>query len=129
MYEITVELSLEMWVAGNHDQLKLEWMPLAQLEEWRDATTGHATVKTPDGRVWWAPVWGSPDEPWIVGDTAKVLAGYATAHNTRVHPDDEGWPILFFERSTLDPTCVFCTDCMALVNLSDDAKFYESGMG
>ena len=129
LHEVNTE-SLAMWTAEYQNQEKwgecLERMPDAMLAEWNEVVDGRAVLKTPDGRVWWVPVSGRMGEEKVVGDTASALIDYVVDHMTAVgHGCSGSFPTIFFERTTLDPTCVFCCECMAFVNVSVEAQVYD----
>lgn len=128
LYEVTTE-SLETWAAEYQDQTKwgecLERMPQAQLDEWNEVAAGRASLKTPDGRVWWAPVTGGFDHPRMEGEVAQALLDYVIDHKCTHGHIGPSFPLLLWDSRTLDPSEVFCVDCGKFVNLSDDARVYD----
>lgn len=129
MYEVTTK-SLEMWAAEYQDQAKwgecLERMPQVQLDEWSEVAAGRVALKTPDGRVWWAPVTGSFDHPGMEGEVAQALLDYVVDHKCTAGHLGPNFPVLLWDSRTLDPSEVFCVDCVRFVNVSAEAQVIDA---
>ena len=95
------------------------------LDDYGDLHDGEAALATPDGAVWWAPISGDVFGPRITGDTALALLDYVLDHNRRAHHYGPHLPLMLWNRKTMDPQCVWCFDCRAFVDVSEDARFYD----
>ena len=108
----------------NHERCGgcLDRLPPTILDDFEAVCDGAAALLTPDGRQWWVPVSGIPDEAQMVDPSAAVLFVYLKEHKLVASHFGPRWPLVLFEAKTLNPSLAFCQDCNRWVDLSKDAQ-------